>query len=224
LKSGFEFEWGRRPRQPVTPWPRYQPLRHEGRAETDILGALESSWSNKTQSVTLREKGEAAVLAEVCWIKGIPWRLAILPRPRGGEWLEDEIRSIRAQRIEVLVSLLTPDETAELELEQEAPCCASAGIEFLSLPIEDRSVPTDERAANVLIERLASDLQHGKAVGIHCRAGIGRSALVAACVLARLGTNTNDGFRLIGQARGCTVPDTQEQAEWADRFARRLMA
>ncbi len=69
------------------------------------------------------------MLAEVYWIKDIAWRLAILPRPRSGEWLEDEIRSLRAQGIDVLVSLLTPDETAELELEQEAACCASTGID-----------------------------------------------------------------------------------------------
>ncbi len=31
------------------------------------------------------------MLAEVYWIKGLPWHLAILPRPRGGEWLGDEI-------------------------------------------------------------------------------------------------------------------------------------
>ena len=33
---------------------------------------------------------------ELYWIPG-PWlgRLAIMPRPRGGDWLEDEIRSWR---------------------------------------------------------------------------------------------------------------------------------
>lgn len=103
------------------------------------------------------------MLAEIYWIKPLPYRLAIMPRPRGGEWLEDEIRSLRAQGIDVLVSLLTPDEIAELELEHEAPCCASAGIEFLSLPIEDRSVPPDPQAARELIERLAVDLRGGKA-------------------------------------------------------------
>jgi len=164
------------------------------------------------------------MFAEVYWIKGIAWRLAILPRPRSGEWLEDEIRSLRAQGIDVLVSVLTPDETAELELEQEAACCTSAGIEFLSLPIEDRSVPPDPQAARELIERLATDLRGGKAVGIHCRVGIGRSALVVACVLAKLGMNTNDAFGLITQARGCAVPDTQEQAAWAAGFARKPTA
>ena len=159
------------------------------------------------------------MLAELYWVKNLPYRLAIMPRPRAGEWLEDEIASLRRQGVDVIVSLLTPEETTELELEQEAACCRSAGIEFLSLPIEDRSVPPDPNAARILIERLAGELRAGKAVAIHCRVGIGRSALVAACVLAGLGINTDDAFGLIGEARGCSVPDTDEQVEWVHRFS-----
>ena len=164
------------------------------------------------------------MLAEIYWIKNVPYRLAIMPRPRAGEWLEDEIASLRRQGVDVIVSLLTPEETAELELEQEAACCRAADIEFLSLPIEDRSVPPDPQAARVLIDRLAADLRNGRAAAIHCRVGIGRSALIATCVLARLGMSTTDAFRLIGEARHCTVPDTPEQAEWTDKFARGLIA
>ena len=68
------------------------------------------------------------------------------------------------------------------------------------------------------------DLRGGKAVAIHCRAGIGRSALVAACILVRLGVATTDAFRAIGQARHCPVPDTPEQIDWAVKFARGLKA
>ena len=164
------------------------------------------------------------MLAELYWIKTLPHRLAIMPRPRGGEWLADEIASLRRQGVDVIVSLLTPDEIAELGLEQETDCCHLAGIEFVSMPIEDRSVPPDPRAARALIERLASNLKDGKAVAIHCRVGIGRSALVAACVLAKLEVATTEAFRVIGEARHCSVPDTDEQAEWADEFARGLIA
>ncbi|NLE61994.1 MAG: tyrosine protein phosphatase [Planctomycetes bacterium] len=164
------------------------------------------------------------MLAEIYWIKPLLYRLAIMPRPRGGEWLGDEIASLRRQGVDVIVSLLTADEIAELGLEQEAECCRSAGIEFLSLPIEDRSVPPDPQAARELIERLAVDLRGGKAVAIHCRAGIGRSALVAACILARLGVATTDAFRAIGQARRCAVPDTPEQIDWTDKFVVGLKA
>ena len=55
--------------------------------------------------------------AELYWIEG-PWpgRLAIVPRPRGGEWLEDEIRSWKQAGVNVVVSLLTNDEITELGL------------------------------------------------------------------------------------------------------------
>jgi len=47
--------------------------------------------------------------AEIYWISGVErGRLAILPRPRCGDWLEDEIGSLRLAGIGCLVSLLTP--------------------------------------------------------------------------------------------------------------------
>lgn len=48
------------------------------------------------------------------WIPG-PWkgRLAITPRPRGGDWIEDEMKSWCDQSINVVVSLLEPSENRE---------------------------------------------------------------------------------------------------------------
>lgn len=153
--------------------------------------------------------------ASIYWIAESPYRLAILPRPRGGEWLEDEIRSLRSQGVDVLVSVLTPAETVELGLQREAECSAATGMDFAALPIEDRGIPTDLSAATTLIKRLAGDLRNGKAVAIHCRAGIGRSGMIAACVLGRVGMAVDEAFTLLAAARGCGVPDTDEQREWA---------
>jgi hypothetical protein len=55
-------------------------------------------------------------------------------------------------------------------------------------------------------------------VGLHCRAGIGRSALVAACVLVLMGMAPGTAFDLIGKARGVRVPDTEGQREWVAKF------
>lgn len=54
-------------------------------------------------------------------IKG-PWtgRLSIVTRPRGGDWLEEEIRSWARSGLNVIVSLLEPAEEAEFGLSQEA--------------------------------------------------------------------------------------------------------
>ena len=55
-------------------------------------------------------------------------RIGIMPRPRGGEWLDDDIKSVREQNVDVLVSLLTEDEVSELDLLHEAAVCRSEGI------------------------------------------------------------------------------------------------
>src|SRR5438876_7533933 len=70
---------------------------------------------------------------ELYWIEG-PWRgrLAIMPRPRGGDWLEDEIQSWRQSGVDVLVSLLTREEQTELNLGDEESLCRANSIEFVS--------------------------------------------------------------------------------------------
>jgi protein-tyrosine phosphatase len=158
--------------------------------------------------------------AEVYWIEG-PWpgRLAILPRPRGGEWLEDEVQSLRAAGLDVLVSTLENDETAELDLTRESEICRAQGLEFISFPVEDRGVPATENGTLELARRLETYLAAGRKVGIHCRQGIGRSALLAACILALSGLEAETALQRIQTARGCTVPDTEEQRDWIKRFA-----
>jgi hypothetical protein len=79
---------------------------------------------------------------DIYWIPGEPGPpLGIMPRPRGGDWLQDEIRSLRSQAVDVLVSLLTPIEVEELDLADEAAACRTFGIHFLSFPILDRPIP-----------------------------------------------------------------------------------
>lgn len=152
------------------------------------------------------------------WIEFPPHRIAIAPRPLGDDWLVDEVKSLRDADVDVLVSLLTQAEVAELGLTEEAIACADAGITFYTLPIADRGVPGDLRAFRGLITRLAGEVQSGRSIAIHCRAGIGRSGMVAACLLRMLGLESNDAFRRITAARGCGVPDTDHQQVWVTQF------
>ena len=78
----------------------------------------------------------------VFWVNpGANGRLAIVPRPRGNEWLRDDLTALRRNGIDILVSLLTRAEAAHLGLEFEQAMCEAAGIEFRSFPIPDHSVP-----------------------------------------------------------------------------------
>lgn len=60
----------------------------------------------------------------------------------------------------------------------------------------------------------------GAGVAIHCRAGIGRSSLIAACVLLKLGTREDEIFPLLSRVRGVAVPDTSAQIQWLSKFRR----
>ena len=161
--------------------------------------------------------------AQAYWMEG-PWRgrLAILPRPRGGDWLEDEIFDWHWYDIDMVVSLLTPDEIAEFDLQDEKEVCEAYGIEFVSFPIPDRGVPASRRSATDLVHKLDRALSDGKKIALHCRQGVGRSALVAACLLVASGAEPHRAFESISAARGCSVPDTPEQEQWVADYAPEL--
>lgn len=158
---------------------------------------------------------------DVYWIREIdPIRLAIMPRPRSGEWLPDEIDEWKRQQIGAVVSLIERHEEVELGLQTEAALCAQRGIEFVSFPIADRGTPSSVRDVDLLIDGLVTRLRGNAAVAIHCRAGIGRSGLIAGCVLLRLGMQQTEIFQVLTRTRGVTVPDTSGQIEWLNQFAK----
>jgi protein-tyrosine phosphatase len=178
-------------------------------------------WARLVTRQRQQNSTDPLVTPELYWIPIELGHLAIMAKPRAGEWLTDEIDGWRSEGVDVVVSLLESSESNELDLDGEATACVDAGIEFFSFPIRDRGVPRSVPDASKLIELLAEKLKAGASVAIHCRAGIGRSALIAACTLTRLGVAPAKAFELIGNSRRVRVPDTDEQSFWVEAFARR---
>ncbi len=156
------------------------------------------------------------------WIKG-PWpgKLAISARPRGGDWLEDEISGWRTAGVDAVVSLLTPQENKDLQLGAESNLAQSRGLRFLSLPVEDRGVPSSLDDALLAIEDVTEMLRQGRNVAVHCRQGIGRSGMLAAALLIKGGSTPSQALKLISEVRGLAVPETPEQLEWVKKFSER---
>lgn len=159
--------------------------------------------------------------ASLYWVGGIaPHRLALTPRPRAGEWLSDEIGSWRCAGVDCVISLLEQAEVRELGLEEEALLCASEGIAYLSFPIPDRGTPASAHKLDLLLTDVAAQLRGGRAVVVHCRAGIGRSGIIAACLLHRIGVPAKEVFARLSAARGMAVPDTDAQIAWTRQSLR----
>jgi len=153
------------------------------------------------------------------WINLDGVRLGIMPRPRGNDWLSDDLRLLRQVGVDVVVSALTSEENQELGLTEEGQECANIGLVFVSFPIKDRSVPASHTKFGALVDRLSEYLGKGKAIAVHCRAGIGRSSMIAASVLNRNSISVDSAFQAIAESRGCAVPDTLEQRQWVEQFS-----
>ena len=153
-----------------------------------------------------------------------PGRLATMAHPRGGAWLADEMAGLAAAGVDVFVSALTWEEDYRLGLTEVAAAATAAGIDFVSFPIADRGVPRPRDIAGdsdvvALGVRLAAHVRAGRFVVTQCFAGIGRSTLLACATLVMLGVGAEQALRLVRQARGLPVPDTDAQRHWLYEFA-----
>lgn len=158
--------------------------------------------------------------SEIFWTKEKhPGRIALVPRPRGGDWLEDEAAAWAFGGLNVIVSMLDAEEIAGFELKREAEFCAANGIEFVSFPVKDRGVPDLNEEFQRLTEKLKTLLLNGKNIGIHCRQSIGRAPVLAAILMTKFGVDADEAFRELSRVRGVEVPETDEQRKWVKQFA-----
>jgi protein-tyrosine phosphatase len=136
-----------------------------------------------------------------------------MARPGDATW--------RRAGVDVIVSLLEPEEAADLELAGRRAYCEANGIEFHSFPIPDRSVPAGFNIRK-LVSNLDSKPSQGKNVAIHCRQGIGRAGLMAAALLIEHGLSPEEAIRRVSTARRIPIPKTEEQKLWPQSFAASL--
>jgi protein-tyrosine phosphatase len=154
------------------------------------------------------------------WVDG-PWpgRLALAARPRGSDWLEDEMVAWRRDGADTVVSLLELEEERELGLACEGDAVREQGMQFRSIPIPDRQVPSSRSAFSTELDQLEGELASGRNLVVHCRQGIGRTGVVAACLMASHGIAPESALQLLSDARGVTMPETAEQRRWIEEFA-----
>ncbi len=157
---------------------------------------------------------------DIFWIPfNTPGRIGIATRPRGGDWLKDDIYYLHKAETNLLVSMLTPEESHELELEMEEKLCQAEGIDYQLVPIPDRGIPSNMRNLVELVRQWVKLLENGTNIIFHCRQGIGRSAIMVALVLITFGIEVDSAFQIIEKARKRPVPDTEEQRTWVEQYA-----
>jgi len=142
-------------------------------------------------------------------------KIGMMPRPKGGLWLEDEIQKLYSYEATVIVSLLEKEEIEELDLTNEAILCKQKELTYFNFPIKDVSVPESRLEFVAFVDQLIRILKKGKNIVIHCRMGIGRTSMLTAGILIALKIKESDTvFEYLSEIRTLNVPDTSEQIDW----------
>ena len=153
------------------------------------------------------------------WVE--PDRILAGEHPSGtdGEATIRRLKRIIDSGIDCFLDLTEPGEFPSYEkLLTTTP--AGRDVIYLRRPIHDHGVPDSDVRMREIIDTLNAALADGRSVYLHCRAGIGRTNLVAGCWIANGGgggaaalERLNRQWRSNARSRSWpTIPETDEQA------------
>ena len=144
--------------------------------------------------------------------------VGISPCPAGGRALKDELKMLLEEEEFCLVSLLTEKEEKRLGLSKEKALCKELGIRCIKFPIVDMSVPP-YKIYVAFIEHLYSISEEADRILIHCRAGIGRSSLIALGMMTRHGMPLEQSIQHVSRIRRFHVPKSISQKRLLVKYA-----
>ncbi|HEX9207464.1 MAG TPA: ADP-ribosylglycohydrolase family protein, partial [Steroidobacteraceae bacterium] len=162
------------------------------------------------------------------WV--VPGRLLVGEHP-GSQSRADAMERLRrflVAGVTCFVDLTEPHELPSYEALLPFATPDGRRVEYLREPIRDHGVPSGPETVARVIAMIDDALEAGHVVYLHCRAGIGRSATLAACWLANRGAAPDplDELQALWQQsersrRWPTVPETEEQVEFVRSWSRR---
>ncbi|HVH84512.1 MAG TPA: ADP-ribosylglycohydrolase family protein, partial [Steroidobacteraceae bacterium] len=155
-------------------------------------------------------------LANCYWV--VPGKLLAGEHPGGAnlEATRERLRRLTAAGIEVFLDLTQPGELVSYEAQ------LPEGAEYLRKPIPDHGLPERRGDMAGILESLRQVLDSPRSVYLHCRAGIGRTGMVAGCFLAEQGRGGEAALAELNRlwqqsARSVqwpSIPETELQVEY----------
>jgi hypothetical protein len=132
------------------------------------------------------------------------------PSASYGRWDRDlaaDLEVVRTWKPDLVIALLEDYEFAMIGIANFRADVAKSGIPWEFAPIEDGGTPDAEfeRTWGELGPRVRNILRNGGRVLIHCRAGLGRTGLLAATLLVELGASPESAIAAVRRGRAQRV-------------------
>lgn len=141
------------------------------------------------------------------------------PSREGARWEGDlaaDLEVLVSKGIRTIACLVEADELADWGIADLPSAAAARGIELLHRPIRDVSVPTLDNARSLVRELIA---RRDAPILIHCIGGVGRTGVIAGCLLRALDVAPDEALRRLVAARGKRCPETAEQRRFVTDFS-----
>ena len=129
--------------------------------------------------------------------------------------LAQDLHAIQAWGASTVLSLVESAEFARLGVLDFAQAMARTPLVWLHIPITDMGTPGPSALAawQQQAPTLNAALARGDRVLVHCAAGLGRTGMVVAKLLALQGLSADEAIAQVRSARPGTI-ETEAQAQW----------
>jgi protein-tyrosine phosphatase len=140
------------------------------------------------------------------------------PSREGYLWKRDlgaDLDLLAREGIRTIACLVEAHELVKWGIDGLPSAAAARGIELLHRPIRDVSVPTLDDARSLVGELIA---RREAPMLIHCVGGLGRTGVIAGCLLRALDIAPGEALRRLVAARGDDCPQNEKQRRFVRGF------
>ncbi len=149
-----------------------------------------------------------SVKIDTAEIVGIPGRIGLTSCPGlseecCGSTLEADLQEIRGWGANLVLTLLDDLELRTSGVADLGKKVVALDMIWLQLPIPNMGLPDDEfmEKWQGVVPWFCKMLRNGQNIVVHCRGGVGRTGLMAACLLIELGLTAREAIGTVRNAR-----------------------